>query len=667
MNTLTKIVCYFICYLAFFNVHAATDIPLNMSTNKTITHPINIDDTQTSITFEIDQAEELAIEIVLPLDHATVSLIGPDGIVVIAANDPQIITTPGSQFQPGLPGAMVLLPAVQSPMTGSWSLVIDYPVAEYKTLIIVQVLVKTKIAFGMAIPINEYVVGESIALAALLTDEGTPLTGEKVSFEIINPNNSISKVVASDDGQIGDFKENDGIYSKLHIVEQSGQYTINATVELIYDGIAVKRQSSKKIAVVPNSIDIKKISLIPQNSSKGCTEYINQEVDIFVNVAGEYAFTNYLKTKTDKLDGGTRKILTEGDHTLSFQYSKKDLLTTFAADARLTLTPMYVIRLEPDAHILASARTQPNNVLSLADIEFCREAIEISKQLTTTALMSDDNAYIQSLTFKFPIYVDNPGSYIGSVNISASAGEKIDLVSFEQYFTKGDNYFEFTVPGKKFQQADGPYILNSLLVYTNGHSARLRELGKTQSYKKEDFIPKVKMSLPLITIGLERNNWQGDQPIIEGTKRIGGYLRSGASIAYDYEVLSAIDLSHIKGVITKSSIEVSVGESTLIAPFTQIEVFQVADQPWNMTNISYDHFCNSFTECPGWSKKIGAFDATKNHSVYTLKSDALNQLLQTWLDEPIKNNGIVFTSAPHELSYFIVIEDMKINFEYIPF
>ncbi|WP_119860118.1 choice-of-anchor X domain-containing protein [Pseudoalteromonas sp. MSK9-3] len=669
INTIRAIVSYFLISLTAslcFVVAANNDVPLNMSTHKTVTQAIEVGHTQTTIPIVIDHAQTLALELIAPIEGVNVGLINPNGQTVINPNDPETVIIPGSEYQPGLPGATVILPIVSDPIQGVWQIILTYPEAAYKTIVIAKVLQQTSIAFGVAMAMNEFVVGESIPLAALLTHDGTGMTDGSVMFEVTEPSNTVINLEAFDTGQDIDHQAGDGIYSKEFMPSGAGEHIIKATAQVMHEGISVTRESSKRITVRAASIDINKVLLEPVLDETGCVTHVDQKVELFAHTAGEYAFNSGIYSGAERIREVKRVALSQGAQTVSILYEKEDLVKSFSSGAILTSQPLYVLKLEQNDNVLANARRHFESKLALESIQFCREAIEIVKDLTTTPVMSADGAYITALTFQFPVYVEHAGSYTGSVNISGVNGKRIDLVSFSKYLPQGDNFFEFTVSGEKFQKDDGPYTLNSLLVYTRGHSARLGELGHTPAYKKEDFIPKLNTSLTFEMIGLERNNWQGTQPVIQGRKRVGGYVRAGASIPYDYEVLSSLDMSHIKGTLIDASIDVVVGSSSLVTPFTQIDVFSVGDKAWNMSNVSYDHFCQSFTLCPSWHAQVSSFNATLGDTTYTLRGETVLNLLQAWVDNPSENNGIVFTSSPHERTYFIEITDVKVNLTYAP-
>lgn len=141
--------------------------------------------------------------------------------------------------------------------------------------------------------------------------------------------------------------------------------------------------------------------------------------------------------------------------------------------------------------------------------------------------MSQDRTYIDSLSFEFPIHVTRSGTYTGSVNIVGAAREYLELVSFQEPLEAGENTIKFTVPGDTFKQADGPYELNALLIYSGVDSYRQGVLGQTPPYQASDFSPPVNVTLPSNLFGLERENWQATPATQVTQHRVGGYLRAG--------------------------------------------------------------------------------------------------------------------------------------------
>lgn len=653
--------------LALFGVHfvqADNTVPINMSHSQTHTVAVTPDMTEIIIPISIDLADHLAIELIIPIDGAQISVSDPSGNNVITSDDPSINIVSGRSQQPALPGQFVSLPVIESPQSGQWLIHIRFAAINYKTVVIAQTLINTPITYGLAIPVYEYIVGEPVVLASLLTYKGQPLSQADVTFSITTPNANTFNLKGLNNGEGPDAKVDDGLYSNIYTVAMAGEYDILSSAKINYQGLDITRTTSKKIFVTNSVIDINQVQLHAVKSTAGCVTHIEQTIDLTVHHSGDFALSSYLSDGKKRVRGGKRSTLEQGSQQFKIQYNKEKVLAQFAHDATLQTLPISIIQVLKDSTPRVTAMRQLDTQLDLAQVSFCREAIEISGPLITTPVYSNDESYISALSFSFPIYVDNSGIYTGSVNISAANGERIDLVSFQSNFQQGENTFEFSVAGKTFRQADGPYTLNSLLIYTNGHSARLSVLGTTSEFKKEDFYPKANITLIANTLGLERVNWQSTPPIARGQKRVGGYLRSGAAIPYDYEVLSLFDLSQINGTISHAELTITTGDSSLNAPYTQVDVFAV-NQPWQAKSVNYDHFCQTFNLCPAWQDKQLSFTSINANEMQTMSSNTLLERVRGWQQKPETNNGLILVSAPHERNYYAVIKEVKLTILYI--
>ncbi|MEI5638826.1 MULTISPECIES: choice-of-anchor X domain-containing protein [unclassified Pseudoalteromonas] len=641
-------------------------MPIGMANSKTYSLAIESGMTQITIPFDVDQTDSVQIELIIPVDEATFQVLDPNGIEIIAFNDPRIKFEPGEQQTPPVPGTYALLPELQEPMPGQWQINVEFPEVDYKTLAIAQLHKKSPIGLGMAIPRTHYVFGDPMIAASLLVNNGEPITDAEVDFVITAPNGTRQFLTARDDGIDGDPKANDGIYSVLYEFPLTGEYLIESSARLQHNGALVKRTVSKRVKVLPARVNLTAQKLTAVETENGCVSHVEQEIELYINVAGGYAINTRLTDGSNTLNKSTRFSLPQGEWETVIKYTKEELKESFGDEPTLeTLPSSFVSTTEmgvgPAAPMLAF-----DNSLDLSQLQFCRDPIEVGEKLISRANYSSDGSYIESLSFAFSVYADNPGNYSGSFNISAADRTRLELISFDKAMNKGENLLEFTVPGTVFQQADGPYELNSLLIYTRGHSKRKLQLGTTESYQKENFIPKMKQTLAAKSYGLERVNWQSVPAISDGVKRIGGYLRAGASIPYDYEVLGDFNLSEISGHIIKAKLTVTLGNSSLVQPFTQVDVYQVVSNPWELETLEYDYFCQSFTLCPPWQHKIVSLDVeSAENGQIVVEHNKLTQLLNQWRAHPKTNQGIIFTLTSHERGQFIELEGIEVELEHL--
>lgn len=650
-------------WIATTPVIAGNPIPVGMSTSTTLSQPVTSRDNEATMLFNVDEADALKAEVIVPLDGATVYLVRPNGQIATSSNDAQANIVSGVTQTPPLPGSYVFLPEVRTPESGEWKIVIDFPSPNYNTTIIAQVALQSPIAFGMAIAANEYVAGEPVPVAVLLTDKGAPIVGVQTYAVVTDENGAETRLQLKDDGVNFDAAIDDGVYSNMFVPPAEGDYMIKGSTSFEKNGTTTVREASKKIHVLPADIEFVSHSLNPLFSSEGCVIAIEQRLELDVKSAGDFAIHGYLTDGVNEVNTSKRMQLTPAKQTVTLAYSKDDIFGSFDSASTLTSNPTIVYAITQDDIRIAAPRIQFEEVMDLASLERCREPIEVIGALVTTPIMSQDGTYIDSLNFEFPVHVRRNGTYTGSVNIVGSVGEHLTLVSFQEQLAAGENTVTLTVSGKTLKKADGPYELKALLIYSGADSYRQGGLGHTPPYKASDFSPPVNVTLPSNLFSLERENWQAIPASNITEHRVGGYLRTGASTPYDYETLASFDLSEVRGEIKQATLIVNFGDSTLHYPFNNVGVYTV-NQTWSPTSVNYDTFCDSFTVCPAWSNPLTTFSNVEAGQTVKFSDSKLLEVLNENRESGLSKFDVVLTSTPYERSFFIGVKQVSLFIEY---
>ncbi|MFA0523028.1 choice-of-anchor X domain-containing protein [Vibrio sp. 10N.222.52.C3] len=664
MKFIKQLVMVFSLFCTFITPAIASNaIPVGMSTSTTLSQPVTSNDNEVTMLFTIDKAEALKAEIIVPLDDATVYLVKPNGQVATSSNDVQANILSGDTQSPPLPGSYLFLPEVTNPEPGEWKIVVDFPNPSYNTVIIAQVAIQSPIAFGMAIAANQFVVGEPVPVSALLTNKGNPITGAQTSAVIIDEAGIKTRLTLKDEGVNFDAIAKDGVYSNIFVPPAEGDYLIEGITSFEEYGTTITRQTSKKIHVLPSDIEFVSLSLAPLFSSEGCVIALEQRLELDVKSAGDFAIHGYLTDGIDELNTSKRLQLKPAKQIVTLQYSTEDIFGAFDSASTLTSNPTIIYAITQDDIRISAPRIQFEEFIDLASFERCREPIEVTGSLVTTPTMSQDGTYIDSLSFEFPIHVTRSGTYTGSVNIVGAAGEYLELVSFQEPLEAAENTIKFTVPGDTFKQADGPYELNALLIYSGVDSYRQGVLGQTPPYQASDFSPPVNVTLPSNLFGLERENWQATPATQVTQHRVGGYLRAGASIPYDYETLASFDLSEVRGKIKQATLIVDFGDSTLQFPFNNVTA-HIVNQTWSPNTLDYDTFCESFTICAAWSNPLTTFNNVEAGQTLRFTNSKLLEALNEKRVSGLNKLDIALTSSPYERSFFINVKQVSLFIEY---
>lgn len=634
-----------------------------------IDEPFKSGDNQTVVEFEVNRGQSFFSTLVIPITNAHFELIDSDGNMVIDSHSQLISITHGEEIEPGLPGASYKLPSLDvGNKTGIWKFIIQYDEVNYNSAIALQIFKKSILNAKVAILSHLAVVGDFMVPAILVTANGQPVLNAEVPITVTYPDGSVDELVGYDDGSGSDALAGDGVYTAPNNIpyQQEGEHIIEGQVLAHRLGYQYQAYAGKNIVVTEQMAKVNKTQL--SFSEVGCLNELVLKANVTIKRAGEYSFYSSLN-KTQRHLFGVRAIkvfsLPEGDHVIELEFSKQKLTRAFSNEDTLSFSPLLIETTDTlksgtrEFNSLVNPRVAINESFAMKDINFCRDDIEITQELGTSEVWSEDQSYIKALEFSFPVYVKQAGTYTTSLTILSANFETIDTLNFTRELVEGDNTISFSVSNEMLRKSDGPYIIRSLLFYGNGmgKNKMLRQLGKSKDYKKELFIPAIKVNRTADVIGVKRENWDGTK---NGSALVGGYARTHASVPYDYESLAKFDLSGIDGVLKKAELSITFGTSSLSPTFSEVTIYGV-HQRWEKDSVNYNFFCESSNVCTGWTNKIAAFYSNRGGYTQVIEGEALSKLVQNWIDDKNSNHGLVLTANPAERTKKVEILDIELQ------
>ncbi|WP_086981460.1 choice-of-anchor X domain-containing protein [Vibrio aphrogenes] len=490
-----------------------------------IDEPFKSGDHQTIVEFEVNRGQSFFSTLVIPITNAHFELIDSDGNMVIDSHSKLVSITHGEEIEPGLPGASYKLPLMDvGSKTGIWKFIIQYDEINYDSAIALQVFRKSVLNAKVAILSHLAVVGDLMVPAVLVTANGEPVLDATVPIVVTYPDGTRETLTGYDDGLGLDAVAGDGVYTAPDNIpyQQVGEHIIESKVIAHHLGYQYKTYAGKNIVATEQMAKVNNTQL--SFSEGGCVNELILKANVTIKKAGEYSFYSSLN-KIQKRFFGVRAIkvftLPEGEHEIELAFSKQKLINTFSNSDILSFSPLLIEITDTsksgtrEFNSVVNPRVAINESFSLRDINFCRDDIEITPDLSTSEVWSEDQFYIKSLEFSFPVYVKQAGAYTTSLTILSANFETIDTLNFTRELSEGDNTISFSVPGEKLRKSDGPYIIRSVLFYGNGmgKNKMLRQLGKSKAYKKEVFIPAVKINRKADLIGIKSGGgdekWSG--------------------------------------------------------------------------------------------------------------------------------------------------------------
>ncbi|AOT07585.1 hypothetical protein [Pseudoalteromonas luteoviolacea] len=562
--------------------------------------PIKTGDESATLLFDVQGAQSFRVELVVPVDGASVQLFDPRGNVVVDINDPKTQFIAGAELDAvnPLPGGIFLLPEQLQPQSGQWKAVVRFPTATYDMVVMSTVFMRSNLQVGMAIARTEYLVDEVAPLAVIILDKGLPIAGASPEFTITGPDGINTVLIAQDNGEEADAQKADGIYSIDFLLGKPGQYKVSMTVDINTSNGMVRRTDGMMLDVKSPFIDVNGITYDKVLGSTGCVEAINARVNLEVLEAGQYVVNLDASDGENKFLSNKNVSLPAGASVINLNYSRDALKANLNKTSQYQLTKFWVNKV--DAEGIHLAALLPDHVLTTDTTyaDLCRDDIEITPEITEAPVLAD--GYYSGIDVSFPVYVKQSGRYQVSLKTFAENNTDLGLTTFSVDLAAGNNEVMFNVSNKALAKADGPYRFVGLLVTKGRVSARLNLLGESRVYKKEQFMPVFTAVFDAQQYALERSNWQTSPVTPSNNTRVGGYLRSGASILYDYETLLTFSPEISGSHVLEAKLIIEVGESSLMSPFNTIEVFNQNKLTLNGRAVSYDDFCQSFNVCPAW-------------------------------------------------------------------
>ncbi len=166
-----------------------------------------------------DGAEKAGVDIIWPGSDVNMTLVSPSG----HRYTPQL----SSDYEFSKTNQSIFF-HINSPEPGEWSAEIEpLDISDEGEPLIFSTFFNSSISFTRIDHGRyEFIVGDSLPIKVLLTENGIPMSDAEVNATITLPDEIISIVPLNDKGMTGDEAANDGIYSAYYPLQQPGPYTV---------------------------------------------------------------------------------------------------------------------------------------------------------------------------------------------------------------------------------------------------------------------------------------------------------------------------------------------------------------------------------------------------------------------------------------------------------
>lgn len=482
--------CLSLTGLQSFSLKAQTNavsVPTNLP--QTVNTPIIVGQINAEAMLSLQNSRRFAVDVVLPVDGATVKLVDANGMTIISSGDPGVEVIPGDQIgapEP-LPGAIYAFSPMSTPSALPIKVEATFPAATEQTVMVTTVFVESKYQSGIALSAEQYFVGDVVSIGFLLLNDGAPITGATVTLALSEQAGGTStSFTASDDGSNGDETANDGLYTVEQTFSNAGTFIIEGTANFTDNNEAVSTSAVGSVSIINPVVIVEALTTsLVVNATDACVDGLNITADVDASEPGDYIFYAGLLNSAQELQDKRKAVnLTAGRASVVLSYSRDDLLELYGQQLTdIVFAPLGVLSFKDDL-VAAGAASAPETLN--VNQPLCSDPVVIGNLLSVTPVLSGGS--IAQLEFTIGVNVSISGSYQVSFKIVDSIGGDVALLGERRTLNAGLNELTFSVNNTEFMAADGPYQVLSGLVLGPAGSANKGSLGSGGEFSRWQFV-----------------------------------------------------------------------------------------------------------------------------------------------------------------------------------
>ncbi|WP_310388338.1 choice-of-anchor X domain-containing protein [Roseateles sp.] len=462
-----------------------------MNTPQSLTGKIVPGMSRLELPFVLGEASSLALDVIVPVDGASLSLVAPDGSIAAASGGAGVRFHPGSALPQPAPGGVFEIGALAAPANGQWKLVLDFPAPNYSTVVIATLRAVSRLQAGIAIERTTLLVGEDVSIGMLLTDNGQPKLGlaPQISVTPVNQQPLATAVPALDNGSGPDGLANDGLYSIDHLFSQAGAYDIRGTATLPTAQGPVQRAASLRVNVIEPSLTNANVTLSNLLGSGACVNGLQVAVSFSAQQDRPFASLIQLAGSNGKtIDSRAAFSSSAGAAATQAVFSARDIKDKIGVDGPYQVSAITVLDVGGDEFTQAFRRNDAGSfTVPLSNL--CAQPIEFPGSLSVTPVLKA--GFIGSLDISIPVKVTVSGFYQISYKVFGAGGEDLGLINASRQLTAGVNNVLSNLATEALLKSEGPYQVVSLLVVGGGAAERKSTVGQSAAISRWQFYPKI--------------------------------------------------------------------------------------------------------------------------------------------------------------------------------
>ena len=340
---------------------------------------------------------------------------------------------------------------------------------------------------------TEYPIGRDLTLATLVMDGGDPVTGYVAKAEVWRDGSSapVASLVFLDDASDGDATADDGVATAIFSPGAEGIHVCRATIEgLTAAGVSFTRTVETTFRVVAEKarlggmVDDRAVDA----DGDGLLDELGVSVPVTVVEAGNYLVQLTLTSQSGQtLNSHALGTLGTGSGFLEVFFAGTDL-RGWAEDGPYNVTDVVLEYIGADNALVADRKDTLGATRAWRFSQFERAAIESLGVVDSFGVDADANGLFDSLEVRFAVDLQYPGFYNWSARLVDASDTELGF-AFGSGSVSGVSTISLAFPGLPIGEhgADGPFYLNSLVIYGAGRSLIENSVGATAAFDAAQF------------------------------------------------------------------------------------------------------------------------------------------------------------------------------------
>ena len=468
----------------------ASSAPPEMARTATLMNSISQGQTQTQ-TIQIERTGSATFTLLFPSGSLEMALVSPSG----KKFDSTMVVKGVDHEKESILGGIMEMFSFSSAEAGAWTVQISAPSVTDPsgsvTYALTAWLPEPAITFIGGFAQENIHVGDDLRILGTLTNNGAALTGASVTAMVGAPDGTTHTVTLHDDGQNGDQKANDGVYTgDLVAANQSGMYRVRFDAS----GSTGSPFTRETFAVATASASTSSFAGIYLASGEdtdfdGLFNDLLLKAAVNVTTAANYrVYARLTDTQGNIHEASTNTALNSGFNLVPLRFDGSSFFND-RVDGPYTLATIALAEDDSGGVLPLDVQTNAFQTQPFSFRDFQHGSLVLPGTGSAAGVDTDGDGLFDQLTVNVDVEVADAGEYQWSARLTDSTGKEIGFSSNDGLFDAGTNSMSFTFDGQQIgaNGLDGPYFVRSLLLFGPTDSLVALNAFTTPAFSVFDF------------------------------------------------------------------------------------------------------------------------------------------------------------------------------------